>query len=161
MGITRRHLAMMGIALAAVLLWLAADRLIMTDKKRIRAAIDQMAAAVEQGDVDKLFAHISPTYADEAHSYEKLRLLAEGFLRHHDDLSINVREVKVNVTGAAAMAQVRVLASQSGEGSSVSAWQLQFQRESDGRWLVVSLTPLRINTRDVSGWKSFYEQGWE
>ena len=161
MNITSRHLTMLGFAVAAVLLWLAADRLIMTDKKRIRAAIGQMASAAEQGDVDKLFSHISPMYVDESHSYEKLRILADAFLRRHDELSINIRDVSVNVSGAAAMAQVRVLAGESGRGSGVSVWQMQFQREADGRWLLVSLTPLRIETRDVSGWRNLYEHGWQ
>ena len=159
MSITRRHLVMAGIALAAVLVWLAADRLIVTDKKRIRAAIDQMAAAVEKGDIDKLFLHISPTYADESHSYEKLRLLADTFLRRHDKLSLNIREVRVNVSGAAAVAQVRVLASESSEGSEVSVWQLQFERAPDGRWLLVSMAPVRINAREVGGWKGYYDEG--
>ena len=161
MTITRRQLVMLGIAVGAVALWLAAGRLIMTDKKRIRAAIGQMAAAMEQGDTEKLFAHVSTFYADETHSYMELRFLAEMLLRRYEGLSINLRDVQVKVSGVVAVAQVRVLAGYPGEGTGISVWQLNFEREPDGRWLVTSLTPIRINASDVSGWKGFYGGRWE
>jgi ketosteroid isomerase-like protein len=161
MSITRRKLVMLGIAVGAVALWLAADRLIMTDKKRIRAAIGQMAAAMEKGDTEKLFAHVSTFYADETHSYMELRFLAEMVMRRYEGLSINLRDVQVKVSGVVAVAQVRVLASYPGEGTGISVWQLNFEREPDGRWLVTSLVPIRVNASDVSGWKGFYESSWE
>lgn len=161
MTITKSHLRAAGIIAGIAVIWLAADWLIITDKEQVRSVISQMARAVEKGDTEALFAHVSPGYSDEVHSYISLRLLAEMFIKRHEEAGVSVGDMQVTVSGAAAAARLRAWVSTPDEGSSVSIWQLHFERGIEGQWLLTSLTPISFDGKEVNGWAGLHEIGWQ
>ncbi len=147
----RIALAVLGALALAMLL----NRYIVTDKKRIERTVQEMADAAGKGDIDLLFSHISADCGSEDMPRTRLRTLAEQYL---GDASARVRIqwMAVNVSGAQARVQLSISGSTRQERpawSGGSEWAAEFRKEADGAWRVTNITPVRVNGRDVSGWR--------
>jgi hypothetical protein len=153
MDVTRRQLttalALLAVFTAAVLL----ERVIVTRKEKVTNAVKDMAAACDKGDVAGIFAHVSPDYRDGRMNYTRLRDLAAAFFKLAGPVHVAVRQAVVRVDKTTATAEVDMAArAASGDMAGTSQWRMEFEEGPDGEWMLVRLTPLKVNQRDISGW---------
>jgi ketosteroid isomerase-like protein len=164
MNVTLRQARIALAILGAVVLALLLNRLILTDKKRIERTVRDMADAVAKGDIDLLFSHISADYQDEAHSRAELESWVAAQLSRFGRVTPKIRRMTVTVSGTLARVEVSVSAGVETEGYGAmtvnSDWAADFRKESDGAWRVTSITPVRIEGREVSGWRDM-RRGFE
>jgi hypothetical protein len=153
MEITRRHvtaaLTLLIVIVGAILL----DRWIVTGKERITNAVEGMTDACRSGDVEALFAHVSPRYNDGTLNYISLRALAETFFKVYGPVNVKARHTVVGMNDREATADVTVFARSSDDnllGS--SQWRMDFEKDASGEWKLVALTPVEINQQSVGGW---------
>jgi ketosteroid isomerase-like protein len=142
--------------LGGLVVALALNHFILTDKKRIERTVREMTDAASKKDLDLLFSHVSANYRDDVMTRDELRSLAKKELDRYEPANARVRWVMVTVAGALAHAQVSVAAGEAQDGYTpwygTSEWSLEFRKEADGVWRVTSITPTRFYGRDVSGW---------
>jgi hypothetical protein len=107
----RKYTVALGGTLAALLLvWLLAY-LIPTDQKRIEHAINEMAAGVNNKDLDRTFKHISNDFRARSLDKASLRSVAEGHIKsgNVDHINIiNIEKVEVNRPNKTADVEMRV-----------------------------------------------------
>jgi len=142
--------------LGAVALAMLLNRLIVTDKKRIERTAQEMADAAAKGDVDLLFSSISADYGDQTMTRTHLRSLATRFLGGDARANPKIQWMTVNVVGTMAHVQLGI----SGGGgreypvwSGISEWAAEFRKEADRAWRLTSLTLLRVEGANFSGWR--------
>jgi len=97
-----------GLVVALVLTALSACRH-EPDETRIRNAIADMTAALEQRDSGRFLSHVAPTYQDpEGRDFRQLRALLTGSLLRYPKIRVLVSGTAIDVRGD--QAQVRLVA---------------------------------------------------
>ena len=156
MNITLRQTWIALAILGAVVLALLLNRLIVTDKKRIERTVQEMADAVAKGDIDLLFSHISEDYRNDTQSRTELRSLVTAALGRFEHVNPKIQRVPVNISGMLAHVEISVSGSVESGGARMpmgtSEWVAEFRKEADQAWRVTSITPVRVEGRDVSSW---------
>lgn len=152
MALTKTQIiVIVAVVMAAAAYW-AVDRFVVTEKKRVGEAVEQLRDSVARGDLRAFAACISTSYSDDSFSADKLLSLAAKFFetRGATDVTLHDKRIAVNGTAASVRGSVTIRTQNGYWGR--SEWQVDFQKESDGVWRVIRLTPLRFGGKDVTGW---------
>ena len=137
---TRRSLLCLLIppVLAAGAFALAA--LVVTDRERIEAALGEIAAAVEAGDVGAVAGHVDEEYSGYCGSREALLEMAR---RTHGAMGlrkVRILDSRIDVEGAGARMSVQTAVTYDGgafgPGGLGITWRVRWARRADG-WKVV------------------------
>lgn len=159
MALTKRQIIVIAVIVASVAGYFILDRVIVTAKERVEAAVETLRDSVARGDARAFAACISSAYYDETLSAAQLIAAASKFFESHGALEVTVQGMRVTVAGASAAA--RVSATVRGEHGywGRTEWQVDFQKERNGDWRVVRLSPLRLGAKDVNGWGDVLRAG--
>ncbi len=128
------------ITLGACVALVALQRLVVTDREAIRAMVERMAEAVEEGDVTALGEHFADDLVFENdHGKQAVLQRARIVLQQHDINAARVSGFTIEVDGDNATADFQAMADvrSSGEPSYnvPTHWRLQCRRSPLG-WLV-------------------------
>jgi len=152
-----------GIAVAAVIVALLAERLATTEKRRILSVINDLREAVAQADISGFFTHISPDYRGEGLSRNGLRAVTEAFFDRFGQVRLRRFNVRVNRVGNIAIAEVSAFVSEGMQGRGglygQSVWEIEVKKEADGAWRVTNIVPVRIGGKDAGTWSEVMEIG--
>lgn len=160
MVITQEKVVLLLIVVAAVAGALLLDRLVVTESERVEKVIEEMAAAVERADADGILARVSGNYAGADMPVGALRELAEAFFEQHGQLSVTLSDVRVEVAGTLATAQVAVrVYSQGSESYGRSRWEIDLLKEPDGEWGVIRITPVQLEEVEIADWGDLRRYG--
>jgi hypothetical protein len=94
--LTRNQTYAFGLTLTAILavaLWMV-GRMVMTDAKRIRFALDEMSAGVREKNVDKIFKHISEKFKKNLVNKQEMRQRVERHIRNGDVTAVNLWSIE-------------------------------------------------------------------
>ena len=154
--LTRKQALSILLILALGLAALLVERLIVTDKERIEALIRELRLAVEQGNAEALVKNFSEDFDAEGFSSDDMQGVADRFFKAHGPVRFRRFGVGVNRAGRAALAEVHAN-TESRQGHAVgqqgrSIWDMEFQKESDNRWRITSITPAYIGGQEVGSW---------
>ena len=146
------------IVAAAVVIYLALDFLIVTDKERLEQTIAGLEKAVEAGDAEKCIDFISPDYLFEQKTREDLLKLGQRLFEMTGPMKIKELETKLNITDSLAVYESQMLANLTdpkeemlyAAGTVLSQWRLSFKKE-DGKWLIYQVELLSLNKQPVRG----------
>jgi len=140
--------------LAAAPMLLVLQAVVRTDRERIIALCDDVAAAVELGDVNAFAAHIADDFLAGAGTHAPVTrddLLAgfnDAVTRYHPE-DIRLGQLEVTVDGDAATVELVATARVSISGSTLarvpSRWRLRLARRGDA-WLIVEVEPVQTST---------------
>ena len=118
------------------------ERAIVTDRERIWAALDAMAAAAEKHDVDTLTGYLDDNYRGWRLGKITAVAAAKLALRRWQIHKVKFMErPKVAVSGDSADSTVRVVFHYDGQKRHPMGWEVEWVRRPDG-WRVRHATPL-------------------
>ncbi len=92
--LTRNQSYVFGLTVVAVLaiaVWLI-GRTGMTDAKRIRMALEEMAAGVKEKNLDKIFKHVSEKSSKKGVNKQELRRRVQHYIRNEDITTVTLHE---------------------------------------------------------------------
>lgn len=159
MTLTKTQIIVIAAIAAAVVAYLVVDRFVVTEKKRVAAAVEQLRDSVARGDLRAFAACISPSYSDDSFTADQFLAMAAKFFQTHGAINVSLNDTRIAVNGSSAGARVAAtISSQQGYWGR-SQWQVDFQKERDGVWRVIRLTPLRFGGKDATGWGDALKAG--
>ena len=158
--LTRRRLKIGAVAAILAVSILVAERLYVSDRDRVQAALDRMVAAVQEGDADALIAELAHDYLDEGLRLEDMRRIAVNFFNAYGPTRVRIASSTITVSDRVANADlsVHIGLPQHPTAGMPMEWRLGFVRMED-RWRVDSVTPISmggIEIRDLSSLASRY-----
>ena len=162
-AITRKQLYAALLMLVLIIGAIVLERAVVTDQERIERVINALRDAVGEADTEALFEDISEDYYDEALSREGLQGLAGAYFARYGRTRVRILDRTVNRTGTQAAVELDVFATaEHGSGAGRlgrSVWLVLLQKEPDGVWRVIRLSPLRWDGRDIEGWPTIRGAG--
>jgi len=143
------------IGAAAVLFLL--DRLIETDKEKVRKVIKAVGAAAEKGDWRACLQYISRGYRHDGYDYDDIVHVAEELATRAGTMNLMFLSTRVKVKGRAAVVTCDVLSVPGGENprlpaSARSTWTLSLRKEPEG-WKITRVSPLKVGGHNVGSLK--------
>ena len=135
-------------ALAPLLLIL--ERLIVTDRERVDAVVDEMAEAVRAENADRLMSHISPQCRYANRGREAIAAAAANVFQLYEIERLTLNGRKTRVASARGEATAEFVAVARGRQGTLDVniyptrWQLTFQRDKSGSWQVVEIEQLPV-----------------
>jgi ketosteroid isomerase-like protein len=159
MIVTRRKMyCVVGFVLVGILA-LVADWLVITELERIEMVVEDMAAAVEAGDEEALFRHLSPRFGIKEMGRAEMSKWAKFLFAHVPSPSVNVIKVDGNVAQGGRFARVQVDVRVRGKDDAFRprmVWDVAMDKDDNGVWQVSSMTPLRWGPVEFpDGWPDF------
>ncbi|MEW6354901.1 MAG: nuclear transport factor 2 family protein [Planctomycetota bacterium] len=144
------------IVAAAILIYLLAEFLIVTDRERLETTINDLHRVVEKADADKAIAFIAPDYHFQDKSRDELLEFGQRMFKLTGPMKIKILEEKLNVNGSLAVYESSILAALSNPGGDVpyaggqvpSQWRLSFKKEGD-KWLIYQVEPISLFNQPV------------
>ncbi len=133
-----------------------------TERDKVLATFVGVRKAVEKGDAQGVLAYVSPYFSEEGLYYAQL---AAGFERTLSNRPVSRASLVVrqlSMVGSEAVALVYVESHRRravGGGIARSEWGVTLEK-IEGRWLIRSATPLRVNERRVAGLRSVLMIGY-
>lgn len=160
MEITKRHLVTAGTLLAVIIVAVVVDRWVVTGKERVVRQVELMAEACGDGNAQALLSHVSPDYNDGTFNKLALNTMALTFFKLHGPVDAKPRHTVVVMNNDHATADVTIFTrSHSGQIYGTSQWTMDFEKNADGEWKMVSLLPVKIAQVEVSGWGDVLRMG--
>ena len=144
-----RYLVWMGVVAALAMLLVVLEWVLVTDRERVDAVVDQMARAVRHKDFDAVLRHLAPQCHFGGYDRERIRELADTELRDIEIDRITVSDRHTQVFPQRKQATAQFLAVVRGKQSKVeqppyaSRWMLTFHQDTTGQWQVVEIERLR------------------
>lgn len=141
-----------------ILVYLAVDFLVVTDKERLQRTISDLKKAVEEGDADRCISFLSPGYSFEGKTRDDLLELGKSLFKMTGPMKIRELETKLNITGALAVYDSQMAATMEkpneemlyAAGTVLSEWRLSFRKEGD-KWLIHQVELRSLNKQEVRG----------
>jgi len=138
--LTRNQCCAMGLTLIGFLALVVVliSLLVVTDPKRIRRAIQEMSDGVKEGNLDKIFSHVSDQFRLMGQSKESYRPTVERYIRNGDLTAISVwdfDEAQVSREKKEATIEFRVKPKGTMTGAELFyLCRATFSLDSDGKW---------------------------
>ena len=129
--------------LAALLLWGAAERFLVSEKRRVQRRLAAMEKAVEKGDLWRLHDAVAPDYSDERGLDRGSLLAAVRLYRsQHGAPLIHISELNIWVEPTGKRAEAKFIATviskaESGTRINGERFHLHFRKEK-GSWLLTA-----------------------
>lgn len=162
--LTRVHPAVSLVALvgAVAVIYVAVGQLWPSDERRITATVTAVTRSLVEGDAEAALEYVSPYFLEEGLDKRGLAMILPRAVgrRPITRASSFMRQLSVGSGRAAAKVYVQ---SFHGEGLSGefarSEWIVTLE-EINGRWLIRTATPERVNQRSVGGLRAVLALGY-
>jgi hypothetical protein len=128
------------IALLVIGIWLI-GRTGMTDAKRIRIALEEMAAGVKEKNLDKIFKHVSEKFNKKGVTKQELRQRVQRYIRNEDITNVVLFDFyKRVISKEKGTATIKFSASPQGNLARGEYYRCSatFVRDPDGEWRLQS-----------------------
>ena len=136
----REQKILVSLVAAAVAGVLLVDWVHVSDEERVERVIRNMADAVREKNLVKLFSFISQDYSSAGMDREALRVLVAVTFERYEMTGVRVSHIRLSVSGRLALAEVDVRADASRYGQyRRSGWQVSLAKETGDAWRVTSI----------------------
>jgi len=144
------------IVAAAVLIYVLGDFLIVSDRERLQATVDDLHYVVEKADANKAMAFIAPDYHFQNKSRDDMLAIGQRMFKLTGPMKIKVIEETFSINGSLAVYESTILATLSNPGGDLpyagaqvpSQWRLSFKKDN-GEWLIYQVEPISLFKQPV------------
>jgi len=155
-AVTRKRVVGLLVIMSAVAALFLLERIIVTERERIVAVIEDLCASAERADAAAMLERVSSDFSSRTLSREQLRSLAMAFFEHYGPVRVRIVEMGLNRIGDRAVVLLRISTRAQDavrrELLGISEWDLELRKEPDGAWRITGIVPLQIGRTAVSGW---------
>jgi len=146
--------------LAALVLFLVAIQLIVTDSKRVHRVLKACEEAAREAQADKLMDQIAPDYDYQGMDWATLQKLASRIFRKNEFSSTVLYNKKIKVEGSSAEVRFSAMVQPSHESKlpgSFTGWRLKMEKR-ENKWLITEIEMLTLNGNSVGTLRQMMEQ---